>query len=88
MTQDGGMLSTKQEEDLCGCCAYVQTLWVWIRARAKWPDYYWWVHVKDIKADGKTLGPVGSGVVDFKTVFAHIASSEKTWRIKLQRWTK
>lgn len=50
MTQDGGMLSTKQEEDLCGCCAYVQTLWVWIRARAKWPDYYWWVHVKDIKA--------------------------------------
>lgn len=50
MTQDGGMLSTKQEEDLCGCCADVQTLWVWIWARAKWPDYYWWVHVKDIKA--------------------------------------
>lgn len=44
------MLSTKQEEDLCECCADVQTLWAWMWAKAKWPDYYWWVHVKDIKA--------------------------------------
>lgn len=50
MTQDGGMLSTKQEEDLCGCCADVPAPWVWIWAKAKWPDYYWWLHVKDIKA--------------------------------------
>lgn len=49
MTQGGGMLSTKQEEDLCGCCAHVETLWVWIWAAAKRPDYYWWLHVKDIK---------------------------------------
>lgn len=35
MTQDGGMLSTTQEEDMCGCCADVQTLWVWIWAKAK-----------------------------------------------------
>lgn len=44
------MLSTKQEEDLCGCCDDVQTLWVWIRTPAKWSHCYWWVHVKDIKA--------------------------------------
>ncbi|NCD71495.1 sugar phosphate isomerase/epimerase family protein [Mucilaginibacter agri] len=31
------------------------------------------LHVKDIKGDS-TLGPVGSGVVDFKTVFAHAAT--------------
>ena len=37
---------------------------------AKHPGRFPLLHVKDINADGK-LGPVGSGIVDFKSVLAH-----------------
>lgn len=62
MTQDGRMLSTKQEEDfVCACvcmcvgvgpmcrrrgCGYRG----WGGKKRKTPDCYCWVHVKDIKA--------------------------------------